>query len=140
MLLDVKDFYRSIDEKLLKDSLLFAGTLKNINDIEKEIIHHSRKSLLFNNRESWMKKGGKPFDVTIGAYDEAEVCELHLAHHYQPIRQEKHWIISDDGLATFKSISGPQAERKKKISKKSLKKMDSISSSNATSKPLTTST
>jgi len=56
MLFDVKDFYPSINETLLKNSLQFAETLTDINDKEKEIIHHSRKSLLFNNRESWMKK------------------------------------------------------------------------------------
>ena len=76
MVFEVKDFYPSINEKLLRNSIIFAESLTNISDKEKEIIHHSRKSLLFNNNESWMNNGGKLFDVTMGAYDGAEVCEL----------------------------------------------------------------
>ena len=118
MLFDVKDFYPSINESLLKDSLRFAETLTDINDKEKEIIHHSRKSLLFNNRESWMKKGGKLFDVTMGAYDGAEVCELVGCYILSIItnRYDKRSIglYRDDGLAAFKNLSGPQAEKIKK--------------------------
>ena len=36
---------------------------------------HARKSLLFNEEGTWMKKDGL-FDVTMGAYDGAEVREL----------------------------------------------------------------
>ena len=33
--------------------------------------------MLFNNNHSWEKKSGDPdFDVPVGCYDEAEVCEL----------------------------------------------------------------
>ena len=41
----------------------------------KKIIYHARKSLLFNEEGTWVKKDGL-FDVTMGAYDGAEVCEL----------------------------------------------------------------
>ena len=38
---------------------------------------HCRKSLLFNNTDTWIKKeGDKDFDVTMGTFDGAEVCEL----------------------------------------------------------------
>ena len=38
---------------------------------------HARKSLLFVNNSTWIKKGGDPtFDVTMGSYDGAEICEL----------------------------------------------------------------
>ena len=37
---------------------------------------HERKSLLFYNDEPWVKKGESNFDITIGAYDGAEVYEL----------------------------------------------------------------
>ena len=36
----------------------------------------ARKSLLYCNDETWVKKGESNFDVSMGAYDEAEVCEL----------------------------------------------------------------
>ena len=38
-------------------------------------MYHARKSLLFNEGGTWMKKDGL-FDVTMGAYDGAEICEL----------------------------------------------------------------
>ena len=57
-------------------ALKFAESYTNISDEDKRIINHSRKSLLFNNQQAWIKKESGLFDVTIGAYDGAEVCEL----------------------------------------------------------------
>ena len=49
----------------------------HITDEEQEVIAHARRSLLFNNKEPWCKKDhNNLFDVTMGAYDGAEVCEL----------------------------------------------------------------
>ena len=52
---------------------------KNV-DISNEnlrIIKHCRKSLLYNNFEPWKKKDTDScFDVTMGSYDGAEVCEV----------------------------------------------------------------
>ena len=42
---------------------------------DKKIIYHARKSLLFNEEGTWMKKDGL-FDLTMRVYDGAEVCEL----------------------------------------------------------------
>ena len=37
----------------------------------------ARKTLLFQNGEPWVKKSGtEDFDVPMGCYDGAEVCEL----------------------------------------------------------------
>ena len=42
-----------------------------------EIIKHCRKTLLYYEDSVWIKKGeGGNFDVSIGAYDGAEICEL----------------------------------------------------------------
>ena len=41
-----------------------------------EIIYHVLKLLLFDEKDTWMKKQSSLFDVTMGAYDGAEVCEL----------------------------------------------------------------
>jgi hypothetical protein len=51
------------------------ATIPN-NDIS--IIKHARKSLLFGNGKLWTKKAGgnSLFDVTIGSFDGAEICEL----------------------------------------------------------------
>ena len=38
---------------------------------------HCRKSLLFDNKTAWTKKNhSSMFDVTMGSFDGAEVCEL----------------------------------------------------------------
>ena len=40
-------------------------------------IMHSRKSLLYNNTDIWIKKNGDPdFDERMGSFDRAELCEL----------------------------------------------------------------
>ena len=70
----VKDFYPSITEKLLTNAINFAERVLYIDEKEKQIIAHALKSLLFNKGESWIKQGNKLFDVTMGAYDGAEVC------------------------------------------------------------------
>ena len=36
---------------------------------------HSRKSLLLSKDSTWVKKANPSFDVTMGSYDEAEVCK-----------------------------------------------------------------
>ena len=62
---DMKDFYPT-----------FTKTIINLNDHDKKIIYHSHKSLLFNQEQTWMRKGSDLFDVRMGAYDSAEVSEL----------------------------------------------------------------
>ena len=74
---DIEEFYLSISEKLLTDSLNFAASSIEIPDEDKEVIFHCRRSLLFHNDEPWVKnKGNKEFDVAMGSNDGAEICEL----------------------------------------------------------------
>ena len=41
------------------------------------IIMRSRRTLLVNNKDPWLKKSGnEEFDVPMGCFDGAEVCEL----------------------------------------------------------------
>ena len=44
--------------------------------MEREIIMLAKRSLLFHGCATWIKKDGSDFDVTMGSYDGAEVCEL----------------------------------------------------------------
>jgi hypothetical protein len=40
-------------------------------------VKHARKSLLFYNQQAWTKRNNTTtFDVTMGSFDGAEVCEL----------------------------------------------------------------
>ena len=73
---DIESFYPSISKELLTKALEYAATMVPVEESDLEIIFHSRKSLLFSGSSCWMKKDGDFFDVTMGAYDGAEVCEL----------------------------------------------------------------
>ena len=75
-MLDIKDFYPSIKEKLLWEAIRFAKLYISITNKDIEAIFHARKSLLYYNDEPWVKKGESNFDVSMDAYDGAEVCEL----------------------------------------------------------------
>ena len=72
----IKDFYPSIKEKLLWEAIRCARRYISIFNKDIEAIFHVRKSLLYYNDDPWVKKGESNFDVTMGAYDGVEVCEL----------------------------------------------------------------
>ena len=71
---DIEEVYPSIFEYLLKKSINYATIFVDISSDKGKAIMHSRKSLLFNNSDK--KNSNKDFDVTIGSFDGAEICEL----------------------------------------------------------------
>ena len=73
---DIKDFYPSIKEGLLIEALEFAKQHVTIKSKERETIFHARKPLLYKEGELWFKNQSNNFDVTMGSYNGAEVCEL----------------------------------------------------------------
>ena len=73
---DIVEFYPSITEKILKDALSFAKEYVKITNEEMKIILDTKKALLFTNGQPWIKKGSKPFDVTMGSWDGAETSDL----------------------------------------------------------------
>ena len=76
VIFDIKEFYPSITENLLKKAITFAEAHTPFSDDHKAIIHHARKSLHFNDQQTCIKRGSGLFNVTMAAYDGAEVCEL----------------------------------------------------------------
>ena len=65
-----------------------------------------------------MKKQSGLFDVTMGTYDSAEVCEL-VGTYMLSLISEKHnkkdfGLDPDDGLGVVKDKSGPETEKIKK--------------------------
>ena len=73
----VKDFSQSIKEILFKKKTLkLAESYTDISDEDTQIINHSKKSLLSNNHQAWMKKESRLFDIIMGEYDGAEVCQV----------------------------------------------------------------
>ena len=89
---------------------------------------HSRKSLLFDKGNTWMKKGGDIFDVAMGAYDGAEVCELvgtFLLEKISEICNKSNiGLYRDDGLSIFRNKSGTQLEKMKKKLQRLFKEYD----------------
>ena len=53
---DIKDFYPSIKANLLHETLQYARNYINISSNDYEVVFHSRKSLLYNDNQPWMKK------------------------------------------------------------------------------------
>ena len=113
---DVEKFYPSISLNLLNDATQYASTITEISDSDKAIIKHSRK-------KPWEKKSGDPdFDVPMGCYDGAEICELVgifiLNKLSNIIEKNSIGLYRDDSLGVFDKLSGPKIEqRKKKIFK-----------------------
>ena len=116
--LDIAEFYPSISEELLENSISFAKQHNEITNQMLEIIRHSRKSLLFDQGSTWVKKINQDFDVTMGSYDGAEVCELVglflLSKMKENFKNLNFGLYRDDGLGFTHKLSGPKVERLRK--------------------------
>ena len=76
-------------------------------------------SLLFAKDNIWMKNTGDPtFDVTMGSFDGAEICEMVGLYMLNILGDkfghERLGLYRDDGLACFHGISGPASDRIRK--------------------------
>ena len=127
---DIVGFYPSITKDLLTKSINYA---KSITTIEEEVITtivHARKSLLFDKTSVWVKKDNPDFDVTMGSYDGAEVCELVGLYLLKLLTNEfsKHKIglYKDYCLSGFQNISGPDSEKIKNKMRKVFKKKNGL--------------
>ena len=111
---DINSFYPSITKSLLSKAISFAKNFTTISDNDIDIIMHCRKSLLFDNETAWTKKNDNDmFDVTMGSFDGAEVCELiglfllnNLSEKYG---KNNVGLYRDDGLILLRNASGPQS-------------------------------
>ena len=79
----------------------------------------SRWTLLFNNKEPWLKKSGnEEFDVPMGYFDGAYVCELvgvYILHLSRTVmRKENVGLYCHDGLGLLRNSLGPKIEIKRK--------------------------
>ena len=105
---DICEFYPSISQKLLKNALNFAALHSDISEDDKKLFFHCRKSYLFSKDKIWVKRGNPNFDVTMGSYDGAEICDivgLYLLSQLQKLNINV-GLYRDDGLAV-----GPQPPR-----------------------------
>ena len=116
MQFDIEEFYPSISKEFLQKTNNYASTFVGISNEEINVIMYFRKSLLFDSNNIWIKKDGDPnFDVTMGKYVGAEICEiasLYILHVLgEKYGKDKVGLYRDDGLACFGNINGSQAER-----------------------------
>ena len=88
-----------------------------------EAIFHARKSLLCYSEELWIKKRENNFDITISAYDGAEICGsigiFMLSLLSKHINKNHIVLYRDDGLAI---LTVQQQKNSKKSFKNYLKK------------------
>ena len=111
--------YPSISEALFNDALNFPKTKVDITSQEISIIAQFRNTLLFNKNQLWVKKSGnEEFDVPIGCFDRAELCEIIgiyiLTKLQSALRKDKAGLYRDDGLGVTKELPGPEKEKKRK--------------------------
>jgi hypothetical protein len=119
---DIECFYPAISKGLFMRALEFAERFTDITKDEKELLVHCRVAFLSHKGVTWAKKDGSDFDITIGAWDGAEVAEmvgLYLLDKVTKIIPGA-GIYRDDGLAIVK-MSGPEMTRKEKELRKIFK-------------------
>ena len=77
MVFDIENFYPSFSEYLFIKAIQFARQITEITEEDINLIMQARTALLFNDGIPWVKKeGNEDFDVPMGCFDDAEVCEL----------------------------------------------------------------
>ena len=99
---DIEQFYPNITPTLLNSALDWASTFTPITPNEREIIIHSKRSLLYFKDSPWVKKQNPDFDVGMGSFDGAECCDvvgLYLLSQLQAPGINI-GLYRDDGLAT----------------------------------------
>ena len=80
---------------------------------------------MYKEGEPWIKKQSNNFDVTMGSYDGAEVCELIgifmlslIGNKYNP---NNIGLYRHDGLAVFKNKAAHNLKKLKRLFKKCLR-------------------
>ena len=117
--LDIAEFYPSILEEILDNAVLFAQQYINFLEKDLSIIKHCRKSLLYNNDEPWQKKNTENcFDVTMGSFHGAEICELvgicTLSLLSNELDKQSTGLYRDDGLVLLRNTSKQKTDRIRK--------------------------
>ena len=102
---DVVNFYGSISKKLLEVSLTFCAGFTEITEDTRKTIIQAANSFLCSNRDIWIKKDSGTFDITMGGYHGAEVCEMVglylLSQLTEIVPKGDIGLYRDDGLAAL---------------------------------------
>ena len=104
---------------LFTNAIQYAERISQIFDYDMSLINQSRETLLLNEKIPWFKKdGSEDFDVPVGCFNGAEVCELVgtfvLKKLKNAFQNNIFGLYRDDGLAVIKGLTGPKIEKLKK--------------------------
>ena len=121
MKFDVESFYSSISKDLLSKALQFANNQVFLSKEDQDTIKQACSSFLFHEGCPWVKKNAESdlFDVTMGSFAGAELCELVGLYLLDKITNSGLFpkssigIYRDDGICILRG-SGPQVDRSRK--------------------------
>ena len=113
---DIVSFYPSITYTELEKALKFANQHTEITDREVKIIKHTCMSVLSDaDGLNWTKNGNETFDVAMGSYMGAEICDLIglfiLNDLSKILVNNSYGLYRDDGLAILENKSQCEQER-----------------------------
>ena len=116
---DIVNFYPTISEELLNAALDWAKNYVPISNFDRDTIFQARKPIMVFDGKYWTKQKNPNFDVAMGSYDGAEICDLCglflLAELNKLNLNATFGSYKDDGLGVS-TASPRQIERiKKKI-------------------------
>ena len=106
LIFDIKGFYPAISPELLNKAIEWAKEFVTITQKDEELFHLARISFLYHNDTAFVKKNNPHFDVAMGSYDGAEVCELvglflleNIFSARIGMRRECTGLYRDDGIS-----------------------------------------
>ena len=117
--LGIKEFYPSINEDILKNTIQFSKLYTTIDDKGLRLIMHCRKSLRFFGSKSRRKKSEESCsDITMCSFDGAEICELaglYIQSNLENILSKTNFVLyRDDGLILLRNLNGQHMNKKRK--------------------------
>ena len=113
---DIESFYPNISRNTFMKAIVFARKFVDVSEDDVDIIIHSCRTVLNYNGSVWVKKNDRDnFDVPMGSYHGAELCELIGLFMLEKLRGTfdigSYGIYRDDGLAVVDNKTPGQLER-----------------------------
>ena len=76
IIFDIEGYYPAITPKLVNKTLEWAMAFVNVTPQQRKIVFQACQSFLYSEGVPWVKKGDVNFDVGMGAFHGAQVCEV----------------------------------------------------------------
>ena len=116
---DIQKFYPTINIGHLKNAICFSEQITKISEDDIKIIKHTCNLVLTYNGKLWIKKDQEStFNVLMGSYFGAELCDLiglyildNLINEYETVQIR---IYRDVGLVIIRFNNNHELENKKK--------------------------